>query len=47
MSKKLVCRVHGHTLQQCRCPCPDQEVLTNCNEWCPDYGRPPQKKEVR
>lgn len=42
MSQRKVCRLHGHTVMQCRCPCPDREIPMDCNDWCPDYGKPPQ-----
>lgn len=41
MSQKKVCRLHGHLLMQCRCPCTDRVIPMDCPDWCPDHGQPP------
>lgn len=46
MSQKNVCRLHGHVLAQCRCPCANKVTLVDCCEVCQDYETPEDTRTV-
>lgn len=46
MSKKTVCRLHGHILSKCRCPCADSVSLVDCWTACPGHETPEDTRTV-